>query len=100
MISFASILVFNTFVIMVLQIESARYHYGFNKKLGDKNFWWKYGHYHNAHFHDLFYFNRTEHYRKPRLFEKDVDGFDYDHIMAVQKAGGPTLRHNRAVLGY
>lgn len=81
-------------------IESSRYHYGFNKKLGDKNFWWKYSNYHNAHFHDLFYFNRTEHPRKPPMFEKDIDGFDYEDVLAIQKAGGPTLRHNRAVLGY
>jgi hypothetical protein len=35
-------------------MESYRFAHGFNKKLGDKNFWWKTGSYYNFHNRLLF----------------------------------------------
>lgn len=81
-------------------IESARYHYGYNKKLGDKGFWMKDGIYHNFHNNDLFYFSRTYMPRSPPFLDQDPNGFDFEDVMALQKSGGHKPRHNRVALGY
>lgn len=81
-------------------LESERYAYGFNKKLGDSNFWWKNSLYHNIVGQSMFNYGQYMPPRGWQPFTKDENGLDYEDIMEALRSGTVKRCHNREVLGY